>query len=298
MKILVTGSNGLTGHKIVLEAIAKGFDVLATSYSYSIFPTDLNCNFELLDITNKLEVDYIIGNFQPDVIINTAGVTKPDDCEKDNIECWRTNVEGVKNLVDISNKLDCHLVHFSTDFIFSGDQGMYSETDLPNPQNFYAKSKLESEQIVISKSKNYSIIRTVLVYGYSEYLQKSNILLWVKNSLEQKKAIKVVSDQYRTPTLVEDLAKAAIVIAEKKLEGVYHISGDNYLSVYELALKIADVFEFDKSLISPISTIELNELAKRPAKTGFNVTKAYLEFNYMPTNIDDGLNFVKKQMLD
>ena len=293
MKILITGSNGLTGHKIVFQAIEQGFDVMATSYSYNNLPENDKYKFELLDITNKAEVDYIIGSFNPDVIINTAGITKPDDCEKDNMQCRKVNIDGAKNLVDIANKLDCKLVHFSTDFVFSGDKGMYSETDIPNPQNYYAQTKLESEQIVINNCNKYVIVRTVLVYGYSNYLQKSNIVLWVKNSLEQNTAIKVVSDQYRTPTLVDDLAKATLTIAEKDLEGVYHISGNEYLSVYEFALKIADIFDLDKSLISPISSIELNELAKRPAKTGFNITKAFLDFNYTPTSLDEGLRLMK-----
>ena len=214
MKILITGSNGLTGHKIVFQAIEQGFDVMATSYSYNNLPENNNYRFELLDITNKTEVDYIIGNFNPDIIINTAGITKPDDCEKDNIQCRNVNIEGVKNLVDISNKLDCKLIHFSTDFIFSGDKGMYSETDIPNPQNYYAQTKLESEQIVLNTCNKFAIVRTVLVYGYSKYLQKSNIVLWVKNNLEQNNPIKVVSDQYRTPTLVDDLAKATLTIAK------------------------------------------------------------------------------------
>jgi len=295
MKILITGSNGLTGHKIVFQAIEQGFDVMATSYSYNNLPENNNYKFELLDITNKAEVDYIIGNFNPDVIINTAGITKPDDCEKDNIKCRKVNIESVKNLVDIANKLSCKLIHFSTDFIFSGDKGMYSETDIPNPQNYYAQTKLESEQIVINTCNKYAIIRTVLVYGYSKYLQKSNIVLWVKNNLEQNNPIKVVSDQYRTPTLVDDLAKATLTIADKNFDGIYHISGNEYLSVYEFALKIANVFELDEQLISPITSIELNELAKRPAKTGFNITKAFLDFNYTPTILDVGLKLMKTE---
>jgi dTDP-4-dehydrorhamnose reductase len=297
MKILITGSNGLTGHKIVFQAIKQDFDVLATSYSYNNFPEDNNYKFELLDITNKAEVDYIIGSYNPDIIINTAGITKPDDCEKDNILCRNVNVIGVKNLIDISNKLDCKLVHFSTDFVFSGDKGMYSETDIPNPLNYYAQTKLESEQLVANTCNKYVIIRTVLVYGYSKYLQKSNILLWVLNNLEQNKPIKVVNDQYRTPTLVDDLAKATIDIINNNLEGIYHISGNEYLSVYEFALKIAEVFELNAKLISPISTIQLNETAKRPAKTGFNTTKAFLDFNYTPTSLYEGLQQISLHYL-
>ncbi len=295
MKILITGSNGLTGHKIVFQAIEQGFIVMATSYSYNNLPDNNNYKFELLDITNKAEVDYIIGGFKPDIIINTAGITKPDDCEKDNIQCRKVNIEAVKNLVDIANKLKCKLIHFSTDFIFSGNKGMYSETDIPNPQNYYAQTKLESEQIVLNTCNKFAIVRTVLVYGYSKYLQKSNIVLWVKNNLEKNQTIKVVNDQYRTPTLVDDLAKATIKIAENDLEGVYHISGAEYLSVYEFALKIANIFKLDESLISPIASIELNELAKRPAKTGFNTTKAFFDFNFTPTSLDEGLRTLKLQ---
>lgn len=297
MKIVVTGSNGLTGQKLITILKKKAeVDLIATSRTPDKYFDPKGYTFECLDITDKTACDYIISKYNPDVLINAAVQGNVDICEENKSEAWKQNVEAVINLTHSCNTNNVHFIHLSTDFVFDGLTGMYSENDIPEPVSYYGYTKLEGEKYLIENSKSWSIVRTVLVYGHNQNMTRSNIALWVKNSLEQGKPIKVVSDQYRTPTLAEDLAEGCYQIASKGLSGVYHISGPQYLSVYEIANIVAEEFGLDKSLISPISSISLNQIGKRPPKTGFDISKARNDLNYDPHDLRSGLKILKEQL--
>ncbi len=296
--ILVTGSNGLLGQKLVCQLSERqDIKLIATSKSVNKLTDINNITFELLDITNKTEIEYIVKRYKPDTIINAAAITNVNFCEENKPECWQVNVEALKYLTQVSNELNIHLIHISTDFIFDGLTGNYSEDDVPNPVSYYGLSKLEGEKIVQSNANKWTIIRTVLVYGLTQSRSRSNIVLWVKQSLENNKQINVVNDQFRTPTLVEDLSWACINAAIKEKEGIYHVSGKDFLSIYDIANTTADLFDLDKSLISPISSISLNQKAKRPPRTGFNINKAINELDYHPHSFIEGLQIVKEQFM-
>ncbi|NQZ78812.1 MAG: sugar nucleotide-binding protein, partial [Ekhidna sp.] len=187
-------------------------------------------------------------------------------------------------------------IHLSTDFIFDGKNGPYTEDDLPNPLSTYGESKLKSERILQKSGLKHAVIRTVLVYGIVKDMSRSNIILWVKKSLEEKKNIRVVNDQWRTPTLAEDLAKGCALIAEKELEGVFNISGRDLLTPYDIAIATADFFDLDKSLIEEVDGSIFTEPAKRPAKTGFILDKAKRELGYEPVSFNEGLSILNHQL--
>ena len=294
--ILVTGSNGLLGQKLVEQLLqTPNIRLIATSKNHNRLVDSENTTFELLDITNKTELDYIIKRYKPDTIINAAAITNVDFCEDNKAESWQVNVEALNYLSQISNELNIHLIHISSDFIFDGLTGNYSEDDAPNPVSYYGLTKLEGEKIVQSNVNKWTIIRTVLVYGLTKNRSRSNIVLWVKKSLENNTPINVVDDQFRTPTLVEDLAQACVYAAIKEKEGIYHVSGKDFMSIYEIAIATADFFGLDKSLISKISSIDLNQKAKRPPRTGFNINKAITELDYQPHSFIEGLQIIKDQ---
>lgn len=280
MKVLVTGSNGLLGRKLV-DLIGRETDLLAT-------------NRASLDVTNLEQVRSKIKTFGPDVVINAAAMTQVDQCEVNRDECWKQNVSSVKNLVDVCKSENVHLVHVSTDFIFNGKEGPLDESAVPEPVNYYGESKLEGERIILNSKCSAAIIRTVLVYGVTSDMSRSNIVLWVKKSLEEKKPIKVVNDQFRTPTLAEDLAMGCWLAARKKATGIFHVSGFEMMTPYDIAMKTADFFGLDKSLIS--STTNFIQPAKRPLKTGFIIDKAKRELGYEPHSFDEGLSVVKRQL--
>ena len=223
-------------------------------------------------------------------------MTMVDDCEKNQEACWTANVKSVENLIRASREVKAHLVHVSTDFIFDGTHGPLDETAKPGPVNFYGKSKLAAEELLIGSDIDWCILRTVLVYGITHDMSRSNIVLWVKNSLEQGKTIQVVNDQWRTPTLAEDLAMGCYLAAKKKAKGVYHISGKDFLTPFDIAIQTAEYFKLDKSLIKPTDSTQFKQPAKRPAKTGFIIDKARKDLGYEPHSFRDGIEVLAKQI--
>ncbi|GAB4233157.1 MAG: dTDP-4-dehydrorhamnose reductase [Ekhidna sp.] len=296
MKVLITGGNGLLGQKLVKRYQEKpDVELVVTARGPNRNPSG-SYQYHVMDITSKEEVNAVISSHLPDVIINTAAMTHVDQCEQDPETCWQLNVEAVRYLADAAAKSDSHLIHISTDFIFDGTSGPYKEDDEPNPLSKYAESKLESERILEKSDLKYAIVRTMLVYGVVPDMSRSNIILWVKKSLEEGKKIKVVNDQWRTPTLAEDLAEGCILIAEKEATGVYHISGKDMLSPYDMAIATADFFNLDKSLIEETDGSVFTQPAKRPPKTGFILDKAVRDLGYNPVSFEEGLETLKNQL--
>lgn len=299
-KILITGSNGLLGQKIVL-ALTKRNDVqvIATSLGANRMIKQDGYIYESLDITNQSEVDAIFKKHTPNVIINTAAMTNVDACETKREECWAINVTAVQYFVAViaAAKSDCQFIHLSTDFIFDGEKGTeYVETDIPNPLSYYAKSKFESEKIVENSSINWTIARTIIVYGIADRMSRTNLVLWAKDALSKGQKINVVDDQFRSPTLAEDLADGCILIADKNAKGIYHLSGPKTLSILELVYKVAEFWNLDKSLVTPSKSDNLNQAAKRPPRTGFDISKARKELSYNPHSFEEGLKILDAQL--
>jgi dTDP-4-dehydrorhamnose reductase len=298
--ILITGSNGLLGQKLVHALLSrKDIRVIATSVGENRMIMKDGYVYEPLDITNKSEVNAVFSRFKPDVVINTAAMTNVDACESKRDECWALNVTAVQNIVDVitENKLSTHLIHLSTDFIFDGTKGSeYVETDIPNPLSYYALSKFESEKVLQKSTVKWAIARTIIVYGIVDNMSRSNIVLWAKDALTKGQKINVVDDQFRSPTLAEDLADGCILIAEKGATGIYHLSGKETMSILELVYKVADYWKLDKSLITPSKSNTLNQPAKRPPYTGFIIDKAKRDLGYNPRSFAEGLAVLDKQL--
>lgn len=296
MKILVTGSNGLLGQKLT-ELIEKDSSIhlIATARGKSVLPIEKG-EYHSLDITEAEAVERVLSQTKPDVVINTAAMTQVDQCETERETCWKANVTSVANLIDSCRKHNIHLVHVSTDFIFDGSHGPLDENEKPAPVNYYGESKLAAETLLLESNIPHSILRTVLVYGITQDMSRSNIVLWVKRSLEQGKTIQVVNDQFRTPTLAEDLAKGCYLAAKKKATGIYNISGKDFLSPYDIAIQTADYFGLDKSLIKATDSTQFKQPARRPLITGFIIDKARKELGYEPVSFKEGIEVMAKQI--
>ena len=297
IKVVITGSNGLLGQSL-LNLLLKDKD----SYQVYGFSRGKNrsgredFNYISIDITEKEELDKKLEQIQPDYIINTAAMTQVDDCETNKQACDILNVDVVKWMTRFASKSKTHIIHLSTDFIFDGKKGYYKETDKPNPLSYYGLSKLKSEQVLKDSKINFTILRTILVYGKVFDMSRSNIVLWVREMLEKNKEITIVDDQYRMPTYVEDLAMACKIAMDKKALGIYHISSNTLLSVYEIAQQIAETFDLNKNLIKPISTSTLNQKAPRPAKTGFDLSKTNNELRFYPKSFKEDLQIFKESL--
>ena len=296
-KILITGSNGLLGQKLILAmSPMPEVELIATSRGANRSSFRDSYRYIPLDITSAEEVMHVFAQVKPDVVIHTAAMTHVDQCELNPKECNTLNVVAVQNVVDSCAVINAHLVHLSTDFIFDGTKGPLSEDEKPNPVSIYGHSKLKAEEIVQSGLKSWSILRTMLVYGVADEMSRSNIVLWAKQSLEDGKHIKVVNDQFRTPTLAEDLAQACVLASLKRAEGIYNISGEELFSIAEFVYKIADFWHLDTSLVEEISTQSLAQPAMRPPRTGFIIDKAKSILGYRPHSIQRGLQLVDEQL--
>ncbi|WP_233861361.1 SDR family oxidoreductase [Tenacibaculum piscium] len=306
--VLITGSNGLLGQTLVNLLVAENHqnkhqNKINNKYNVIGFSRGENRSgrtdftYISIDITDKKNLLQELKKHQPDVIINTAAMTNVDACENHKTACDALNIDAVKNLIAFSEENKTHLIHLSTDFIFDGKKGFYKETDVPNPLNYYGKSKLKAEEILTKSTINYTILRTILVYGKVFDMSRSNIVLWVKKSLEENKNITIVNDQYRMPTYVEDLALACKLAMDNDITGIFNISSNTLLSIYEIAQQIATVFNLDKQLIAPISTKELGQKAMRPPKTGFDLTNTKSVLKFIPKSFKENLQIFKEKLI-
>jgi len=298
-KILITGSNGLLGQKLVnLFSSLDDFEVLAISRGENRNETAKNYTYNSIDIIDSQKLIHYIEDIVPHYIINCAAMTNVDECEKEQEKCDLINVEAVKTLVALAKKHNSHLIHISTDFIFDGENGPYKEEDKPNPINYYGLSKLKAEEAIVQGQVNFTILRTILVYGIVDNMNKNNIVSWVKNSIENKQEITIVDDQFRMPTLVDDLAEACLLAIQNKAYGIFNVSSSQLLSIYEMALQIAKAFNLDASYIKAIPTSQLHQPAKRPSKTGFVLDKSKNVLKLTPLPFKNRLQVFKNQLLN
>lgn len=299
MKILLTGSNGLLGQKLVallhqmpgveLVATARGVNRLA-----SLYPA---LHFVPLDVTDAAQVQQVLTQERPTHLIHTAAMTQVDECEQHQAACWEQNVTAVAHLAATCAQLNIHLTHLSTDFIFNGQEAMLAEDATPDPISHYGASKLAAECMVQSISGlRWAIARTVLVYGTLTAGSRSNIVLWVRDSLRKGQAIRVVDDQWRTPTLAEDLAVGCWLLARQSAQGIYHLSGQELLTPYQMAQQVASFFQLDQSLLERVDSSTFTQPARRPARTGFTIAKAKRELGYQPHSFAEGVALLAQQM--
>ena len=295
--ILVTGSNGLLGQKIIYALLGRS-DVrcISTSKGANRMKVKEGYVYEELDICDKEQVLTIFEKYRPDAVINTAALTNVDACENRKEEAWQLNVTAVENLIEASTKYGTHLVHLSTDFVFDGENGPYVETDVPNPQSYYAMTKYEAEKRLAESNLSWAILRTIIIYGVVDDNSRSNVVLWTINSLRDKKTINVINDQYRSPTLAEDLADACIEASLRKAKGIFHVSGREVMCILDMVRIVSGYFGLDQQYINPISSASLNQLAKRPPVTGFIIQKAERELGFKPVTFLQGLEVVRKQL--
>lgn len=298
MRILVTGSNGLLGQKLVAALRTDPqVQLIATSRGADRTPEPTGYAYRALDCTDAEQVMTVLREHRPDAIIHTAAMTNVDACELDPAECRKHNVQAVVNLCEAARAVDAHLIHLSTDFIFDGEAGPYSEEDEPRPLSIYGQSKLDAEHAVMNAGlRRWAIARTIIVYGIAPGLSRSNVVLWAKGALEKGQPINVVHDQWRMPTLAEDLADGCIAIAKERATGIYNLSGPDGMSILELVQRVGKFFGLDASVVRPIDSASLNQPAKRPPRTGFILDKARRDLGYAPRPFEEGLRVLQSQL--
>jgi len=290
MKILITGANGFLGYYLTEKLLQKKYPVIATGKGKCRLPFTHYDNFiyNEMDFTDPFQVHDVFEKNSPDVVVHAGAISKVDDCELNQWEAYRVNTEATVTLLVDAEDYKSFFVFVSTDFVFDGERGMYKEDDVPNPVSFYGKTKLEAEEAVKEYKYDWAIVRTILVYGKPQ-ANRGNILTVVKEKLEKGVTYNVVDDQVRTPTCVVDLADGIIAVIERKAKGIYHISGEEIWTPYQMAIRTAEYLGLDKTLIKKVTAADFSQPAKRPPKTGFIIDKAKKVLGYKPVSFEEGL---------
>lgn len=293
MKVLITGSNGLLGQKIVGQSLKKGISFLATSKGENRNPNCPSENYKSLDICDANAIEKVFTDFQPTHIIHTAAITNVDTCELNPEECELVNVTATRYLFEAAQKVNAHFQLLSTDFVFDGEKGNYKETDEPNPLSVYAQSKVDGEALLLNSDyKNHSIVRTIIVYGVGNNLSRNNIICWAKEALSKGQPMNIIDDQFRAPTWADDLAWACLRICELDKTGIYHISGPETFSIYTIVERVANYYGLSTETLTKTDSSTLNQPAKRPPRTGFDLTKSRNDLGYNPKTIEETLKYL------
>jgi dTDP-4-dehydrorhamnose reductase len=295
-RVLITGSNGLLGQQLVDLFVRCGDYnlILASRQERSVFTED-TLPYVQLDITRRQDVRNIIEEFEPEFIINAATVTEVDRCETERENAWRTNVAGVENILSAAKLTGSTLVQLSTDYIFDGKSGPYDEYARPNPPNYYGRTKLAGENLISAAGIPAVIVRTMILYGLGVNV-KPNFGVWLLKNFIEDKPMRIVDDQIGNPTLVDDLAYAILQIIERNRTGVYNIAGPDLVSRYDFALAFAEVFGFNRKLITPVKTTALKQIAARPLKSGFITLKAETDLGVKMSGVERGLAIFKNEV--
>jgi dTDP-4-dehydrorhamnose reductase len=295
MKILITGANGLLGQAVTnLLKRETDYEIIISSVEAKPFYYTDNKYYQL-DITSRDDLKKFMHEIMPDVIINCAAYTDVDKCETERELCWKLNVDAVKNLIIASRISNAKVIHYSTDYVFDGKNGPYTEDDTPNPISFYGRSKLASENALLSSGIDFAILRTVVLFGMGVNV-KQNFAIWLFNKLKVGERVNIVDDQISNNTMVDDLAYGTLKIIEKNSKGIYNIAGKDIISRIEFALIFCDVFKFDRNLVNRIKTKDLNQPASRPLKSGLITLKAEAELSFNPMSTFEALSLLKIQL--
>jgi dTDP-4-dehydrorhamnose reductase len=291
LRVLITGASGLYGSKLS-QIISKDCEV------YSGYRKDQRvCGIPLqFNVSNKNQVERAFKKANPDVVVHAATLTNVDECETNQKLAWKTNVEGTRNTAEAAKACGAFLFYVSTDYVFNGEKGNYTETDTPDPINYYGLTKLKAEELVKELLDEYCIARPSVIYGATPAAGKINFALWLIDNLKQRKSVKIVVDQFNSPTLNTNLAEMTWEIIQRKMTGIYHLSGATRINRYNFAKSIASAFNLDSTLIIPSASSEFDWAAKRPKDTSLNVDKAQNTLTNRPLPVDQALSQLRSEM--
>jgi len=267
----------------------------ATHSGYNLHKPDNGVQVKF-DIYDKKAVYKFVESIKPKVIIHTAAFTDVDRCEEEMTLARRVNVEGTKNIVESCALYNTFLAYISTDYVFSGEEGMYKETDTPKPVNYYGLTKFEGEKIVKNSSIEWCIVRPSVIFGSIPAVRKRNFALWVINRLVESKKTKVISDQWVSPVLNENLSEMILEVIERRLRGIYHLAGATPINRYNFATLLADILHLQKELIHPIKSRDMKWRAKRPRNTSLDVSKAMNKLEKKPLQIHKAVKRLKEEL--
>ena len=292
MKLLVTGASGLFGTKLCELATQKSWEVHSAHVQHKP-PYGIPVRF---DVSDRKAAEEVFRHVKPEVVVHSAAMTDVDRCESEKALAWRTNVEGTLNIAKNCKQHGAFLLYISTDYVFDGKREKHTETETPNPINYYGLTKLKGEEAVKELLETCCIARTSVVYGAIPAAEKVNFALWLMERLKRKEKTNVVIDQWNSPTLNTNLAKMTLEIIEKRLTGIFHLAGATRLNRYDFAQNLAETFNLETDLITPVESTKIPWIAKRPRDSSLNVDKALETLENKPLQITSALNELKREL--
>lgn len=248
------------------------------------------------DIKNKTKVVNFIKKTNPKIIIHAASLGNVDYCEENPNEAYKVNVEGTQNIADAAKAVNAKIIFLSSNAVYDGDNPLYDEKKITKPIDVYGKTKVEGEKLIIKSNLNYCILRLITIYGWPQPGGRVNPVTWVIDNLKKRQRINVVNDIYNNHLWAGQAAEVIWEVIKRNIEGMYNIAGADCISRYDLALKVAKVFELDSSLINPVSSDFFKSIAKRPKNTCFNTKKMEKELDIKPLSVDEGLKLMKAEV--
>ena len=249
-----------------------------------------------LDLTDFDMLDRTVKDIRPDAILHTAALTDVDLCEREKELAMKVNYEATVRLASLAKECGAFMVYISTDYVFDGNKGLYKEDDAPNPMNQYGYSKLKGEEATKQIAEQSCIVRASVIYGSRPSGGKVNFALWLIEKLRKNERVDVLGDQHVSPTLSSGLAETLGEVIQRRLTGIYHLSGATRVSRYEFAQRLCDVFGLDSSLLNPARMKDMNWIARRPMDSSLDVSKAMRTLNTKPLNIGDALSKLKEEL--
>lgn len=289
MSILIIGASGFVG-SLLYEILTREDKVVGTFYPRQLEVKGL----KYLDITDRKSVEALIKEIKPAVIILTAALTYVEYCEDHPKEAFEINVLGTTNVALMAKEINAKLVFFSTEYVFDGKAGPYSEEDQPNPISYYGKTKLEGEKVIRDNLGDYLIIRTTVVYGYEK--DGKNFIMQLIQKNKAGLIMNIPIDQYGSPTFRDNLVEATIELIQKDKRGIYNVVGCEVINRFDFSILSAEILGLDKNLIIPKTTIELGQKAPRPLKAGLKIDKVRQEIDIKLLSPKEGLEILKTQL--
>ena len=293
--ITIVGAGSTTGSALIPMLLEETDETLQLLSSRELAYNDVRIQTHVVNIRDRNLLKQTVMAAMPHTVINLAAMTNVDKCESDRQTAWDMNVTLVENLARLTRTIDAKLVQISTDYVFDGTKGPYSETSVPNPISYYGKSKLAGENVCMAGNTNAVIVRTNIIYGPPR--ERPDFVRWVLDALESRTPIRVVDDQIGNPTYVDDLAEVIMRLALSKRTGMYHVGGADFVSRYDFAMRIAEFFKHDPSIIARVTTAELAQPARRPLKLGLISLKAETELRMRMRGIESGLSTIRQYLV-
>lgn len=288
MKVLVTGAQGLLGRSLVQEA--AGLELITCGRREE----PVGPAYHRIDLADAAAVESLIAATAPDWVIHTAAWTDVDGCEADPDRARRVNLELVRNLGAACSTAGTRLVQLSTDYVFDGRAGPYSEADEPNPLSHYGRIKLESERVVLGSGPEGLVVRTLWLYGHAPGVRR-NLVTWPLRALARGAVLKIADDQWGNPTYAPDLARAILDLCKRDCRGLYHVGGADFMTRVELVEELASAFGFDTGSIVSSPTAEIGQLAGRPLRSGLKTGKIEAELGRPMLGLGAGLQEMRAE---